>query len=237
VSKLASGSETLERVANELEIEARIWGQQLHHAVLNELSLEGVAPEEFEKRAAESASEIAAMAAAKFSVQCSRGAPTPMTPLLIGEHPGAVDTGHAIDVDTRLAIRNYLETALAKYPSQYRRQNLSVYKLTHGMRGEVGGPGGTAGASGLAKAGSVEPPGRRMSPGKGGRPLKDQTAAIQKKWAELGKPPITARVCDKIAESFFAAELNGVNRGTPEHRKVRERVRQAIQRGELTPAT
>jgi hypothetical protein len=85
--KLASGSQTLDAAAKELELEARIWSQNLHHAMLNDLALEGLPPEEFEKRAAESAREISAVAVATFSVRCSQGAGTPQTPLPIGEIP------------------------------------------------------------------------------------------------------------------------------------------------------
>jgi hypothetical protein len=77
----------------------------------------------------------------------------------------------------------------------------------------------------------------KRTPGKGGRPPKDQTGAIQAKWAEMGNPKPTAVICDKLANDFFGDELKGINRGTPEHRKVRERVRQAIQRGTRASAT
>jgi hypothetical protein len=72
---------------------------------------------------------------------------------------------------------------------------------------------------------------------RGGRPLKAQTRDIHAEWARLGKPRKTAAVCDRIAEVFFPAELKGVRRGSQPHRKVRERVRQAIQRFERRSAT
>jgi hypothetical protein len=96
-------------------------------------------------------------------------------------------------------------------------------------------PCGSVIASAIAGV-NVAPPDRKP-PGTGGRPRKNQTHAIHAKWIKLDRPRITAGVCDKIAESFFTAELKGINRGTPEHRKVRGRVRQAILRGEQPSAT
>jgi hypothetical protein len=181
--QLTSGSETLDRVATELELAARIWGQDVHHAVLNDLALDGVAPPEFEKRAAESAEEIAVMAAELFSVRCGRGASTRKTPVLIGQTAGVIDTNHALDIDTRQGIRTYLEKLLAEYPGQYRRQNLSVYKLTRGIRGDLGGPLGGVKA------------GRHPSSG-------------IRKQRRRGKPdPVVARIKKKVRE-LRAAHLD-----------------------------
>lgn len=75
------------------------------------------------------------------------------------------------------------------------------------------------------------------APGKPGRPASTTTEDIHIEWVERGKPPITAKVCDSIASRFFRDELEGVAPGSPEHRKIRERVRQAIQRHERRVAT
>ena len=74
-------------------------------------------------------------------------------------------------------------------------------------------------------------------PGKAGRPPKDQTGQIHAEWVKLGRPKITAATCDRIARSFFSAELKGIDAGSPEHRKVREGVRQAISRCKPNSAT
>jgi hypothetical protein len=73
--------------------------------------------------------------------------------------------------------------------------------------------------------------------GQGGRPPKDQTREIHAEWVRIGKPKRTAAICDRIARSFFASELKGIHRGSPEHRRVRERVRKAIERIERRSAT
>jgi hypothetical protein len=73
--------------------------------------------------------------------------------------------------------------------------------------------------------------------GRGGRPPKNQTREIHAEWVRVGKPKRTAAVCDRIAQTFFTFELEGLLRGSPQHRKVRERVRQAIQRVERRSAT
>jgi hypothetical protein len=72
--------------------------------------------------------------------------------------------------------------------------------------------------------------------GKGGRPLKDQTRDIHEAWVKMGKPKQTAEVCDRIAKIFFGGELKGAL-GSAQHRKVRERVRQALRRFERRAAT
>lgn len=86
-------------------------------------------------------------------------------------------------------------------------------------------------------SGELPQVGERKEPGKRGRPPKNQTGAIHAKWAEMGKPKATARVCDKIAAGFFAEELKGIAPGTPKHKAVRERVRKAIQRSQRPAAT
>jgi hypothetical protein len=78
---------------------------------------------------------------------------------------------------------------------------------------------------------------RSLSGGKSGRPPKDQTGKIHAEWTRIGKPHRTAAVLDRIADAFFADELKGILRGSPQHRKVRERVRQALQRCEKRTAT
>lgn len=129
---LESGTQTLDGAAKELELEARIWGQDLHNAILEEAALEGLPPEQFEKRAEESAHEIVAMAADEFSVMCGRDTVDRVTPVLIGRTPAVVTSDQPPRVYTRASIIQYLEKALAEYPQQYRQQNLSVYKLTRG---------------------------------------------------------------------------------------------------------
>src|SRR5260370_13011528 len=72
---------------------------------------------------------------------------------------------------------------------------------------------------------------KQTTKGKGGRPPEDRTGEIQAEWTKLDKPRITAADCDKIGKQFFAAELNGFQPGSKEHKRVRERVRRAIIRG------
>ena len=73
--------------------------------------------------------------------------------------------------------------------------------------------------------------------GRAGRPHSERTSNIRKEWIRRNKPKITAMVCDQIAKQFFAAELRGVGRGSPQHKKARERVRQALKRFEPPAAT
>jgi hypothetical protein len=90
----------------------------------------------------------------------------------------------------------------------------------------------------LRELGLETPKGVIQSPrGKGGRPIKEQTSSIHAEWVRIGKPQRTSALLDRLAETFFADELRGVPRGSPQHRKVRERVRQTLQRGEKRAAT
>lgn len=73
--------------------------------------------------------------------------------------------------------------------------------------------------------------------GRGGRPPSKATSDIHARWVKMGKPKITAPVCDRIANDFFPKELKGITRGSAQYRKARERVRQAIQRCEKRAAT
>ena len=132
VEALTSGSQKLDQAAAALELEAKIWGQNLHHAILDEAALEGLPPEQFEKRAVDSALEIVGMAADEFSVACGRDTTNGATPLLIGRFPAVITSEQPPRVDTRGSIVEYLKKALADYPPEYRRQNLSVYRLTRG---------------------------------------------------------------------------------------------------------
>jgi hypothetical protein len=129
---LASDAQTLDEAATALELEARTWGQDLHNAILEKAALEGLPPEQFEKRATESAKEIVMMAANEFSVR--RGADTTngVTPFLIGRTPAVVQSDRPPEINTWGSIVQYLRKTLADYPQEYRRDNLSVYKLTHG---------------------------------------------------------------------------------------------------------
>jgi len=74
-------------------------------------------------------------------------------------------------------------------------------------------------------------------PGKAGRPLSERTGDIHREWVGLGKPKVTAQVCDRLAKTFFQDELNEATIGSVQHRRVRERVRQAIRRSEQRIAT
>jgi hypothetical protein len=129
---LNAGSQTLDAAATDLELEARIWGQDLHNAILEKAALEGLPPEQFEKRAEESAREIVAMAADELSVMCGRDTANRVTPVLIGRTPAVVTSDQPPKIYTRVSIIQYLEKALSDYPQEYRRQNLSVYKLNRG---------------------------------------------------------------------------------------------------------
>jgi hypothetical protein len=73
--------------------------------------------------------------------------------------------------------------------------------------------------------------------GKAGRPSEDRTSKIHAKWVEMGRPTTRALICDKIAKDFFGNELRQAKPGSQKHRRVRERVRQAIQRCERRSAT
>jgi hypothetical protein len=129
---LASGSQTLDQAAAALELEAKIWGQYLHHAILEEAALEGLPPEQFDKRASESADEIALMAANEFAVQCGRDTTNGVTPILIGHISAVINSDEPPEINTWGSIVQCLKKVLADYPQEYRRQNLSVYKLTRG---------------------------------------------------------------------------------------------------------
>jgi len=56
------------------------------------------------------------------------------------------------------------------------------------------------------------------------------TSRIKKAWVELGRPNVTANICDKIGKVIFAEELEESAPGSVTHKRVRERVRQAILR-------
>jgi hypothetical protein len=152
---LASRTQTLEQAAAALEIEARIWGQDLHHAILEKAALEGLPPERFENRAVDSAVEIVGMAADEFSVRCGRDTVNGVTPVLIGRLPAVITSEQPPKIDTRGSIVEYLKKALADYPPEYRRQNLSVYKLTRGVESV------SAEQSGEQEASSAERPDMR----------------------------------------------------------------------------
>ena len=73
--------------------------------------------------------------------------------------------------------------------------------------------------------------------GRAGRPLAETTDKIHAEWVRIGRPKITAPVCDRIARLFFSNELGTMPPGSHLHRKVRERVRRALQRVEKRTAT
>jgi hypothetical protein len=68
-----------------------------------------------------------------------------------------------------------------------------------------------------------------------GRRQKDQTRQIADSWEKMGCPEITATVCDKIGKQFFAEELKESRPGSSGHKRVRERVRKAIERSGANP--
>jgi hypothetical protein len=70
-----------------------------------------------------------------------------------------------------------------------------------------------------------------------GRPRAELTDRIKSEWERQGRPSVTAAICDKIAKELFGDELNGHEPGTPIHKRVRERVRGALQRNPKSPAT
>ena len=133
---LTSGSQTLEQAAEALELEAKIWAQYLYHAILEEAALEGLPPETFDKRASESAQEIALMAASEFSVQCGHDTTNGVTPILIGHISAVINSDRRPEINTRDSIVRCLKKVLADYPQEHRRQNLSVYKLTCDSAGD-----------------------------------------------------------------------------------------------------
>jgi hypothetical protein len=72
-------------------------------------------------------------------------------------------------------------------------------------------------------------PDNRPKP-KGGRPTKDLTRNIRAEWVKMGSPTVTAKVCDKIGRIVFTKEAEVVKSGSKKHKRIRERVRQAIRR-------
>jgi hypothetical protein len=71
---------------------------------------------------------------------------------------------------------------------------------------------------------------KKKPKGKAGRPPEGRTGEIHAAWIKLGTPEITAAICDKIGKQFFTDELKGFKPGSAQHKKVRERIRQAINR-------
>jgi hypothetical protein len=75
------------------------------------------------------------------------------------------------------------------------------------------------------------PEGVRQPPrGRRGRPPSATTGEIHAEWVRMGKLKITGRVCDRLAKHFFPTELQEVAPGSPEHKRARERIRQALKR-------
>jgi hypothetical protein len=81
-------------------------------------------------------------------------------------------------------------------PEEYR-------SLLAGLLRELGGE---------IPAGVLKPP-----RGKAGRPASATTEKIHAEWVKMGKPKITARVCDPIAIQFFPSELKGIAPGSAQH--------------------
>ena len=137
---LASGKQTLQWAAEGLELEARIWAQNLQAAILDSLAMKGLPPEHFDARATESAHEIIGLAADEFSVSCGSVTTNGVTPLFIGRSAGVTRADPPPVINTRGAIMHYLEKALADYPPEYRRRNLAAYTLAHGAQAEAAVP-------------------------------------------------------------------------------------------------
>jgi hypothetical protein len=76
---------------------------------------------------------------------------------------------------------------------------------------------------------------RQKARGKIGRPTERQTRDIRTEWTKMGSPKATAAICDKIGKQFFAEELKESQPGSPGHKRVRERVRKAIERSGANP--
>jgi hypothetical protein len=83
-----------------------------------------------------------------------------------------------------------------------------------------------AGIVGLEISGGV----LQASRSKAGRPPLASTTEIHAEWVKMGAPKITARVCDKIGRIVFTKEAGLVKSGSKKHKRIRERVRQAIRR-------
>jgi hypothetical protein len=71
----------------------------------------------------------------------------------------------------------------------------------------------------------------RDEKGRPGRPPKDTTSHSYKVWIELGRPIRTPAVLGRIARIVFPSEWEKATAG-PTRRKLHERVRAAIKRGE-----
>jgi hypothetical protein len=144
------------------------------------------------------------------------------------------------------------ETAVVETRNQVRTPNLARGDATEsaagGRRGAASPESKTADSAGQMSInsdgsgtpadnmdGTSAPRMRRET--KGGRPPKDQTRNIHAEWIKLDRPEITWTICDKIAKIFFAEELKGIEGRSPQRKKVRERVRQAIQRYERRVTT
>src|ERR1700684_1167398 len=92
-----------------------------------------------------------------------------------------------------LRIAGTMET-----PEEYRSRRP---ELLRELRGEI-------------PTGVLQPP-----RGKAGRPASTITENIHAAWVKMGKPKITAKVCDPIATQFYPDELKGITRGSAKHRK------------------
>jgi hypothetical protein len=80
-------------------------------------------------------------------------------------------------------------------------------------------------------------PKKSRLPNKGGRPFEERTRSILMSWRALGNPKPSARICDKIGAAVYPDELKGFLPGSLQHKRVRERVRQAIKRHLAIAAT
>jgi len=146
---------------------------------LDLLSAEGVPPEQFEQQVIDWAGEIITIAVEEFAVRMGRDAPNSVTPVMIGQTSALIESNQASQVHTGPAIVQYLAQALADYPQQYRRRNLSVYELTHRKTNDVlpsdiaafaaspsVPPPSSVSGSGARDAANVEKPAPRITVGK-----------------------------------------------------------------------
>jgi hypothetical protein len=82
---LKAGDCTVGRAAEELEVAARVWGQNLHAALLEKAAQNGLPREEFERRASAQAREIVTLAVEYFSIFRAGETTGGATPLMIGD--------------------------------------------------------------------------------------------------------------------------------------------------------
>jgi hypothetical protein len=193
---LKAGRQALDAAATELELEARTWGQDLHNVILEKVALECLPPEQFEERAAASAREIIGMAIEEFSVSCGSDTTDGRTPVLIGQTPVVITSDRPPQINTGASIVQYLQMALTDYPRQYRRQNMSIYKLTHLATPDAVPP---------ATAENADPTVAETAIQKEGNPLQKPAAGARKtasEWLTASKITNKFKTHEKQAEAM-----------------------------------